>query len=299
MTMRLLVPTRWLLALLALLAGVLLLPPGAVGAAESVFAESAGSLTPNQLAGGPSLTKADALAACGPAAAVAFARATGRAVTLDTAVAVARQVGWTAARGMTGPYGEQALLTRLGIRSEVAAGLDPARIKREVLAGRPVIIRTGGRGNVTGHYFVAERLDAASGRYDLAQSALVLRSAGGRRWFTLSEIGSLGVGAPTHTIYLTPAAGVMLAAASAQPMRAIPTGSSAAASGTRTVDTGGFGANVRAAPGLTAKIVQTVADGARVTPTGASVAVAGRTWQRVALASGGSGWMDVSLISAS
>jgi pimeloyl-ACP methyl ester carboxylesterase len=43
----------------------------------------------------------------------------------------------------------------------------------------------------------------------------------------------------------------------------------------------------------------TVADGARVTPTGASVAVAGRTWQRVALASGGSGWMDVSLISAS
>jgi hypothetical protein len=295
--MRLLVPTRWLLALLALLAGVLLLPPGAVGAAESILADSSGGLTPNQLAGGQSLTKAEALAACGPAAAVAFARATGRAVTLDGAVAVARQVGWTASRGMTGPYGEQALLRRLGISSEVAAGLDPARIKREVQAGRPVIIRTGGHGNVTGHYFVAERLDAASGRYDLAQSALVLRSSRGRRWFTLAEIGSLGVGAPTHTIYLTPARSVMLAAASARPMTALR--STATGSGTRTVATGGPGANVRAAPGLASKIVQTVADGARVTPTGASVSVGRRVWQRVSLANGRSGWMDSALIRAS
>jgi hypothetical protein len=201
---------------------------------------------------------------------------------------------------MTGPYGEQALLTRLGISSEVAAGLDPARVKREVQAGRPVIIRTGGQGNVTGHYFVAERLDAASGKLDLAQSALVLRSAGGRRWFALNEIGSLGVGVPTHTIYLTPAPSVMLAAASARPMTPIPASSTtAAATGTRTIDTGGSGANVRAAPGLTSKIVQTVADGTQVRPTGASVTVAGRVWQRVALAGGGSGWMDSSLIRTS
>jgi len=133
---------------------------------------------------------------------------------------------------------------------------------------------------------------------DTAEPGLVLRSARGNRWFALSEIDSLGVGAPTHTIYLGQAPSVMLAAASAQPMRAIPSGPQSASQGTRTVDTGGAGANVRAAPGLTAKIVRTVADGARVTPTGASVAVAGRIWQRVALASGGSGWMDASLMRA-
>src|SRR4051794_17952655 len=226
-TMRL-VRTRCVLALVVLLAGVLLSSPGVAIAAEAVSGGSSTGLTPNQLNGGGALTTAEALAACGPAAAVAFARATGRALTLDAAVAAARAVGWTATRGMTGPYGEQALLSRLNIASEVAVGLDPARIKRELQAGRPVIIRTGGQGAVTGHYFVAERLDAASGRYDLAQSALVLRAAGGRRWFGPYEISSLGVGAPTHTIYLADSPSVVLSAASARPMTAI-----ASSTGTR------------------------------------------------------------------
>jgi hypothetical protein len=241
----------------------------------------------------------EALAACGPAAAVAFARATGRALSLDAAVAVAREVGWTPARGMTGPYGEQSLLSKLGIGSEVAVGTDPARIKRELQAGRPVIIRTGGHGNVTGHYFVAERLDASTGRVDLAQSALVLRSAGGRRWFALGEIASLGVGAPTHTIYLKSSSpSVMLTAASAAPMRAIPMSGSTGGSGSRVVDTGGPGANLRAAPGITARIVNVLADGARVTPTGATQTVGGRTWRRVSLSNGTAGWMDASLMRA-
>src|SRR4051794_35148006 len=46
-------------------------------------------LTPNQLFSGRTLTRAEALAACGPAAAVAFARAKGRAISLDAAVAAA------------------------------------------------------------------------------------------------------------------------------------------------------------------------------------------------------------------
>jgi len=204
---------------------------------------------------------------------------------------------------MTGPYGEQALLARLNIASEVAVGFDPARIKRELQAGRPLIIRTGGQGAVTGHYFVAERLDEATGRYDLAQSVLVLRAAGGRRWFAPYEISSLGVGAPTHTIYLAASANAVLSAASARPVTAIATSTTttmmAAPSGGRLVDTGGSGANLRSAPGTTSKIVGTVADGARVTPTGATATVAGRVWQRVSLASGAAGWMDSSLIRAS
>jgi hypothetical protein len=292
---------RWLLALAALLAGVLMSSPDLVAtvaaAAEAAPGASSGGLTPNQLSAGRSLTTAEALAACGPAAAVAFARATGRALTLDAAVAAAREVGWTPERGMTGPYGEQSLLSKLGIGAEVAAGADPARIKRELQAGRPVIIRTGGQGNVTGHYFVAERLDANTGKYDLAQSVLVLRSAAGRRWFALGEIASLGVGAPTHTIYLESSSrGVMLAAASAVPMRAVPRSSSGGGAGSRVVDTGGPGANLRAAPGITAKIVNVLSDGARVTPTGASQTVAGRVWWRVSLANGTAGWMDASLM---
>src|SRR5205823_5052741 len=93
-------------------------------------------LTPNQLVAGQGLTRAEALAACGPAAAVAFARAKGRTITLDAAVAVARGVGWTADRGMTGPWGELSLLHVLGIPAQLEAGLDQAKIAREVQAGR-------------------------------------------------------------------------------------------------------------------------------------------------------------------
>src|SRR6266536_3620648 len=93
-------------------------------------------LAPNQLFSGRTLTRAEALAACGPAAAVAFARAKGRAITLDAAVSIARGVGWTADRGMSGPWSEVSLLQTLGIPARLEAGLDRAKIAREVQAGR-------------------------------------------------------------------------------------------------------------------------------------------------------------------
>jgi hypothetical protein len=291
-----LLTTRTVLALVAVLTGVVLTVPSVASAAETSPSGWAGSLTPNQLAASRSLTAAEAQAACGPAAAVAFARATGRSLSLDAAVAAARQVGWTPANGMSGPYGEQALLTRLNIPSVVEAGVDPAKVKRELLAGRPVIIRTAGGSSGTGHYFVAERLDSATGRYDLAQSALVLRAAGGKRWFSLNEIVSLGVGSPTHALYLASSPNITLIAASARPITAIPMTAAGGSSGSRTVSTGGSGANLRAAPGTGARIVDTLADGSRVTPTGATATVAGRLWQRVTLAGGTAGWMDASLL---
>jgi hypothetical protein len=199
---------------------------------------------------------------------------------------------------MSGPYGQMSLLRKLNIPATIQAGLDPARIKREVQAGRPVIIRTAGTGSLPGHYFVAERLDSATGRYDFAQSALVLKSAGGRRWFTLSEMGTLGAGAPTHTIYLATAPTVQAMATSVTPLTAVASTAARSTAGTRVVATGGSGANLRAAPGTTAKIVGSLMDGARVTPTGATATVAGRVWQRVTLASGAAAWMDGSLLQA-
>src|SRR5581483_8031814 len=178
---------------------------------------------------------------------VAFARAKGRAITLDTAVAVARGVGWTAERGMTGPWGEVSLLQTLGIPARLEAGLDRAKIAREVQAGRPVIIRTGG--SDAAHYFVAERVDGA-GRFDFGQSALVLRLAAGRRWFGLDEIGQLGVGTPTHAIYLADsraAPSVSAPLASSPTVNALSVGSvPVSGANTRVVDTGGFGARLRA-----------------------------------------------------
>jgi hypothetical protein len=280
------------------LADVLLADPTAATAAELLGAERPGSLTPNQLFGGRTLTAQEAAAACGPAAAVAFSQAVGRGVSLDRAVAVARTVGWTAARGMTGPYGEVALLQRLNVPVTIEAGVSGARVRDELLAGRPVIIRTSGRGSdLPGHYFVAERIEPSSGRLDLAQSALVLRSAGGRRWYTLDEISSLGTGVPTHAIYLAQG-GTMgtVVAASATPFTAI--GSDAGA-GSQVVATGGLGARLRATPGTNGAIVGSVTDGTRLTATGASAVVSGRTWKRVMVTGGSPAWIDAGLIRSS
>jgi hypothetical protein len=273
--------------------------PSVATAAETRPIERPGSLTPNQLFGGRTLTVADALAACGPAAAVAFSKAVGRPVSLDRAVAVARTVGWTPARGMSGPYGEVALLQRLGIPVTIEAGLDMARIRLTVQAGQPVIIRTSGlSASVPGHYFVAERFDPSTGRLDLAQSALVLRSAAGRRWFTLNEISSLGTGTPTHTIYLQAGARstATLAAASARPFSPVATRETGR--GGRVVETGGRGARLRALPGLDGAVIGSAADGTRLDDAGATMVVEGRTWRKVIVAGGTTAWIDSALLRA-
>jgi hypothetical protein len=261
--------------------------------------EGPGDLTPNQLFAGRSLTREEALAACGPAAAVAFARAKGQSITLDTAVAFARDVGWTAKRGMAGPNGQMSLLKSLGVPARLETGIDRGKIVREVQAGRPVIVRTVGGG---GHYFVAERVDPNSGRFDFGQSALVLRAAAGRRWFSLDELPSLGVGSPSHAIFLADAA----AAPPPPPTRAVlapsipaamVSAATAVASGpSRVVDTGGPAARVRAAPGLDGKILGLVPDGARLTDLGVTQRVSGRTWRQVSLASGTRAWIDDGLL---
>lgn len=264
--------------------------PGPVG--------NPGEWTPNQLFASKALSRQEAMAACGPAAAVAFAKAAGSAVTLDRAVAVAREVGWTPQNGMTGPWGELALLQKLGVNATLASNVDRERIARELKAGRPVIIRTGG--NALGHYFVAERIDSSTGKFDFGQSALILRSAAGRRWLTLDEIGTLGVGTPTHTLFLN--TGPASPAPSAPAVATAPAPSTAmslksAGTGNRVVSAGGSNARLRATPGLDSAVVGLVADGSRVTDVGVSSVVAGRTWRKVTTSTGVTAWIDGGLLS--
>ena len=264
------------------------------------------NLTPNQLTAGQALSYAEALAACGPAAAVALARATGRTISLDAAVVVAREVGWTAERGMAGPSSQVALLKRLGIGARLEAGIDRRVIASEVSAGRPVIVRTWG--DDRGHYLVAERYDASNGRFDFGQSALVLRLSAGRRWFALDEVSKLGVGSPTHTIYLAAAPATesgtgtttRLSATSLGTSTPISAGRSVASGSTdgpsRVVDAGGSGARLRAEPSTAAGVVGLVADGTRLTDLGATESAGGRTWRRVADASGTKVWIAEELL---
>jgi hypothetical protein len=276
-----------------------LVPSGRAGVElAQATRDGRGDLTPNQLTDGRTLNREEALAACGPAAAVAFARAVGREVTLDAAVALAREVGWTPSRGMAGPSSQVALLKRLKIAATLEAGVDRAKVVREVQAGRPVIVRTGGD---PGHYLVAERYEPASGKFDFGASAAVLREAGGSRWFGLEEIRSLGVGPPTHAIYLDNTLSALtrpavLPTAPARPVGATGTAATVATTTTRVVDAGGTGARLRAEPSTDAAIVTVLEEGARVADLSAETAAGGRTWRRVKLADGSAGWVDASLL---
>jgi hypothetical protein len=158
------------------------------------------SITPDQLKDGQTLSNWEAYAACGPAAAVAFARATGHDLSLDEAVQAARKVGWSAWQGMQGPRSELALLASLGIeahqRGESEDEIDWDRVIGDVQAGLPVMIVT------VSHYYVAEKYDPATGKLDLGNSAEVLAGAHHERWFAPQQIGWLGYGTPFTTIHL-------------------------------------------------------------------------------------------------
>ena len=291
------------------LVGALLAVRPAEATGPEVAGERRGELTPNQLTAGRSLTRDEALAACGPAAAVALARARGREVTLDTAVGLARGVGWTAEQGMAGPASLVLLAKRMGVSATLEAGVDRARLIREVQAGRPVVVRTAGD---RGHYLVAERYDPKSGAFDFGQSAMVVKRAAGQRWWGLDEISSLGVGTPTHAIYLEPGRAdnrvaaltrtiavpfaATPAAASGTPVAA-PSARSAGVPGRRwVVDTGGFGARLRAEPSTEAEVVASLLDGARVADEGDVVRAGGRVWRRLVGGAGGGAWIDTSLL---
>jgi hypothetical protein len=159
----------------------------------------AGKLTPNQLTEGMAqgLDRETALAVCGPAAAIAFARKMGRNPSLPEALDMAKKVGWTLQNGMAGPASQVKLLQNMGIPSRLEDGApDASKIAAQISAGNPVIL------NSTRHYWVAENYDPKTGKFDFGESARVLKAAKGNSWFTLDEASKLGMGAFRGTIYM-------------------------------------------------------------------------------------------------
>ena len=158
-----------------------------------------GKLTPNQLTEGMAqgLDRETALAVCGPAAAIAFARKMGRNPSLPEALDMAKKVGWTLQNGMAGPASQVQLLKNMGIPAVMEEGFpDSGKMASTVSAGNPVTVST------PGHYFVAEEYDPKSGKFNWGESARVLKASGGNSWYSLDEIKNLGMGAPRAAIYM-------------------------------------------------------------------------------------------------
>ena len=160
---------------------------------------AAGSLTPDQFNSG--LSTADAYAACGVVAAVAFARKFGRNPTVQEATNLAKQYGWSPEQGMgRGTAGTVDTANALG--AAVKAGpVDDARIAADVQRGNPVGINLGGGPGNNGHFMVAERYDPSTGKFDFGNTAKALKASGGNTWFTLAELPRLGFGSPRDAIY--------------------------------------------------------------------------------------------------
>jgi flagellum-specific peptidoglycan hydrolase FlgJ len=174
-------------------------PPPAEQTPQAQAQYAPGSYTPNQINAATSegLDYETALAVCGPAAAIAFARKTGRNPTMQEAVSLAREAGWTAGAGMAGPASEQRLLQSMGVAARLVDGSPEWQaVAADVQRGNPVIVST------PGHYFVAERYNPADGTFDFGQSAAVLKASGGRTWFKPEELAGLGMGTPRASLFL-------------------------------------------------------------------------------------------------
>ena len=165
---------------------------------------NAQTLVPNQyhegLAAG--YDRATAIAICGPAAAVAFTRAYGRAPSsLRDAVEAARIQGlWDVGTGMHGAESEAALMRYLGVPVHTEQGVDWNKVINEVEAGRPVSISVPSADG--GHYLVATGYDRKTGRFEFGQSAGVLVASGGNTQYTPGQLMGLGLGAPKYSIYM-------------------------------------------------------------------------------------------------
>jgi hypothetical protein len=157
----------------------------AIGGAAEQAAKFVENLVPNQF-GGPSLTTDEAYAACGPAAAIAFARANGRNPTLREAVDLAKQVGWTTAGGMNGIANEKALLDKMGIAATLDLNPSWDKIAADASSGNPVAIST------PKHYFVADGYDPQTGKYHVGASGTAFKA--GAEWMTAEQIANLGGG---------------------------------------------------------------------------------------------------------
>lgn len=132
------------------------------------------------------LTPAEAAAACGPTAALAFARYAGRNPTIGEALQLAKQNGWTPSLGMAGPQSEVSLLGALGVHSTYTPGYQAQDVANEVGQGRPVILDT------PNHYYAVDDFNPQTGLFHVGGSGLALR--GGSEWMSWNQIAQHGNG---------------------------------------------------------------------------------------------------------
>lgn len=140
-------------------------------------------LAPDQFGSG--LSTEDAYAACGPAAAVAFARANGRNPTLAEARDLAREFGWTPSSGMAGPKSQLALMQALVPDAAVRLEENPdaEAVAQDAASGNVVTLST------RAHYYTVSGYDPDSGRLYVGVTGR--NRKGGSEWMSLSEIRRL------------------------------------------------------------------------------------------------------------
>jgi hypothetical protein len=152
------------------------------------------------------IDKGTAAAICGPAAAIAFVRATGRDPTLAEATQMAQSRGdWDASSGMHGIGSEQDLLNGMGVKSHVTNSVDWNAVQSDVAKGNPVILDT------PGHYFVVDGFNPDTGQYHFGTSSSDLIAANHQEWFTPQQAAGLGMGDFRGALYIdnaSPAGGV-------------------------------------------------------------------------------------------
>lgn len=158
-----------------------------------------------------SLTFSEAVSACGPAAAVAFARAAGRNPTLREAVTIASGKNlWSESTGMYGPSAQMQLLQNLGVDAEIAGGVDEETFKNAMRGGKPVVVSTAGSG---GHYYVFNGGPDENGRYFAGNSGTTLRNGSAR----LSYADVVNRGYPVNAIITMTSPAASRASAAPEP----------------------------------------------------------------------------------
>src|SRR5499427_2966613 len=132
---------------------------------------------------GMGLSSGDAMAFCGPAAALAFAQTYGRNPTVDEAKQLAQQTGWNPDQGMAGPSSEVNLLKAMGVDAHMTSGVDWAQVGRDASGGNPVIIDT------PGHYYYVDGYNADTGKLHVGTSGTDLK--GGSEWMSPDQINGM------------------------------------------------------------------------------------------------------------
>src|SRR5215831_7271002 len=166
------------------------------GTVPDYSAPTSADLAGGRVAGGrPSqfsdqtIDKGTAATICGPAAAIAFYRATGRDMTLNEAMSMASARGdWDAGSGMHGIGSEADLLKGMGVQTHVTSGVNWDQVQADVANGNPVILDS------PGHYWVVDGYNPDTGQYHFGTSSSDLIAANHQEWFTPQAAAKLGMG---------------------------------------------------------------------------------------------------------